>query len=203
MSRLTELDGVEAWVAWSSNGDVAFTNSNHEESAIYVMNGTEDIPTRIIEGVGYVTELSWSPDNSNITFLANEDTGDSNVYAVGSDGNELRQLTYSKQPVTGYAWSPDGSMLAYFVNMEGIYLKKFTDGANSDAISQDRSITQLTTEAFDSWLIPAWSPDSTRIAFNSYRDGTQHIYVVTIDFEQTLRITNSQHGDYFPVWSSN
>jgi len=48
---------------------------------------------------------------------------------------------------------------------------------------------------------PAWSPDSTQIAFVSRRDGRAHVYVMQADGTGTRRLTNSAKDDDRPAWS--
>ena len=48
---------------------------------------------------------------------------------------------------------------------------------------------------------PAWSPDATRIAFSSRRDGETHIYVMGADGTGARRITNTARADDHPSWS--
>ena len=52
----------------------------------------------------------------------------------------------------------------------------------------------------ENWL-PAWSPDGTRIAFSSTRDGNPEIYVVNRDGSNLRRITNHPGIDITPTWS--
>ncbi|MCM3904643.1 MAG: hypothetical protein ND866_23345 [Pyrinomonadaceae bacterium] len=48
---------------------------------------------------------------------------------------------------------------------------------------------------------PAWSPDGSRIAFGSGRDGNAEIYVMNSDGSNPTRLTNNPAEDYGPVWS--
>jgi Tol biopolymer transport system component len=48
---------------------------------------------------------------------------------------------------------------------------------------------------------PTWSPDGTRIAFSSLRDGDRDIYVVNEDGSDEVRLTNLPGEDGFPQWS--
>jgi Tol biopolymer transport system component len=48
---------------------------------------------------------------------------------------------------------------------------------------------------------PAWSPDGTRIAFVSRRDGHSHLYVMQADGTGTRRLTATAREDQHPSWS--
>ena len=48
---------------------------------------------------------------------------------------------------------------------------------------------------------PVWSPDSTKIAFVSNRDGDNEIYIVDADGSDLFQLTTNDFNDYSPVWS--
>ncbi|MEX1239759.1 MAG: hypothetical protein WEB30_08580 [Cyclobacteriaceae bacterium] len=48
---------------------------------------------------------------------------------------------------------------------------------------------------------PTWSPDGTRLAFESDHDGNSEIYVINIDGNGLKRLTNDPREDRFPAWS--
>jgi TolB protein len=48
---------------------------------------------------------------------------------------------------------------------------------------------------------PAWSPDGSRIAFVSNRDGDVEIYVMKADGSDQIRLTDSPDFDGDPAWS--
>ena len=47
---------------------------------------------------------------------------------------------------------------------------------------------------------PCWSPDGTRIAFTSNRDGPYNLYVMDADGENVKRIVKSEAVCYMPSW---
>ena len=49
--------------------------------------------------------------------------------------------------------------------------------------------------------LPAWSPDGTKIAFTSSRDGNPEIYVMNREGSNVQRITNHPNIDATPTWS--
>ena len=48
---------------------------------------------------------------------------------------------------------------------------------------------------------PAWSPDGTRIAFTSFRNGRGDIYVMRPDGSDQKRLTTSDAHDDLAAWS--
>jgi len=50
-------------------------------------------------------------------------------------------------------------------------------------------------------FIPSWSPDGTRIAFTSYRDGGEDIWVMDADGKNLKQLTTHSRGDWSPAWS--
>jgi len=67
-------------------------------------------------------------------------------------------------------------------------------------MSVDGELAQLTDDPADD-LDPDWSPDGSKIAFSSNRDGMHHIYVVNGDGSSLVQITNSKADDSEPAWS--
>ncbi|MCK6630065.1 MAG: DPP IV N-terminal domain-containing protein [Anaerolineae bacterium] len=66
---------------------------------------------------------------------------------------------------------------------------------NADGSGQ----TNLTNQPnFDS--APAWSPDGTKIAFETYRDENWDIYVMNADGSNQVRLTRNRGYDGNPDW---
>ena len=136
----TRIGETTAAAAWSPDGEeLAFASIDGDAPIIYAVrpDGTglrtvwrgESPPTSISpwpsREPSRVSQVSWSPDGSELLFLAGEvffpnAVYPSNVgvladeaYLVRSDGTDLRRLAPSI-PSTRAAWSPDGSRIALY-----------------------------------------------------------------------------------------
>jgi Tol biopolymer transport system component len=76
------------------------------------------------------------------------------------------------------------------------------DSGQADSIfvmnTDGTGVTQLTTQHERD---PRWSPDGTKIAFASQRDGNWEIYVMNADGTGQTRLTNNPAYDAEPCWS--
>jgi len=133
--------------------------------------------------------------NGRIAFDGQDPTGNWHIYVMNPDGTSVVQLTTGAFIDGSADWSPDGSMIAFQRYVKhGTSPQVFVMNANGPGI------TQLTTQG---GMAPAWSPDSTKIAFYSNRSGTSQIYVMSSSGETTtspaVQITTS--GGSLPDWS--
>jgi len=61
-------------------------------------------------------------------------------------------------------------------------------------------VRQLVASAWND-SAPAWSPDNSRIAFVSDRDGNSEMYVVNTDGTSVQRLTSSRATERMAAWS--
>ena len=62
-------------------------------------------------------------------------------------------------------------------------------------------LLQLTKNEVVDWQ-PSWSPDGTKIAFSSKRDGNWEIYVMDASGQNQVNLTNNPARDITATWLS-
>jgi Tol biopolymer transport system component len=200
-TRLT-TSGIGSYQpAWSPDGTkIAFRGYDSQaNSDIYVMNadGT-GLANLSNDPTGCSYTPSWSPDGTQIMFMI-EDNYTSRIYVMDADGTNQTQLTNSIE--YSAVWSPDGTKIAFVSERDGaaeIYVMD-ADGTNQTNLTNTHSIVSPYTPYNDA---PVWSPDGTRLAFSSDRDGQTEIYAMDDDGANLLRLTNSTGSDE-PRWSAD
>lgn len=91
-------------------------------------------------------------------------------------------------------------LLGIIVGLGGAALASFTAG-QPPLVTDISAFTRLTTHPADDYE-PAWSPDGTRIAFISERDGNRDIYVMDVDGVDPVNVTDTPNVEEFvPSWS--
>ncbi len=129
------------------------------------------------------------------------------IWVMSGDGFCARSLTNDPHgDETTPAWSADGKKLAYTA-----YISDTNDDdqvtyrdrgsiwvANRDG-SGAAALTDPSYNYNDQW--PTWSPDGTRIAFQTWRDGDAEIYVINADGSGLDNLTQHFAKDRHPSWS--
>ena len=179
---------------------IAFSSNRDYSTSIYAMNAdgsgvvqlTNNPPDyRLRDGAA-----AWSPDGTRIAFWTTRD-GDWEVWMMNADGRSLTRLTNSSGlfDSTPIVWSSDGRKMAfqsfnftaspseiYVLNADGSSLVNVTNNAAADGG-------------------PVWSPNGSKIAFWTNRDGNDEIYVMNADGSNPVNFTNNPAADRAPAWS--
>ena len=104
----------------------------------------------------------------------------------------------------GSAYAPRSAALVFVSTRDGPYMLYTAEanGSGQHRVTKDRG-TASSERGLHYQIDPAWSPDGTRIAFASSRDGPYHLFVVALTGKQatTTRLTKGKSEDTHPSWS--
>jgi Tol biopolymer transport system component len=196
LRQLTHSAEGDTSPRWSPDGTkIAFLR----RGALAVMNADGSDQKTI--GKPY-TPFVWSPDNSRLAFASLDDLG---IVLVNVDGSNMTRITIA--PSDGWfefgfdaypSWSPDGSKIIFsrFVgcNIELVGCRESQVWVvNADGSKPTKLTDDVVASAFD----PIWSPDGTRIIFESGGD----YFVMSSDGVGVTNITNTKlETEYGASW---
>ena len=122
---------------------------------------------------------------------------------MNAAGSNQTRLTYNAATDSQPSWSPDGTKITFMSSRDDSVASCSSFGSNSEiyVMNADGSNqTRLTNNgAVDQY--PAWSPDGSKIAFGSGRDGRLQIYVMNADGSGMTRLTMNNFNNNEPNWS--
>ncbi len=80
------------------------------------------------------------------------------------------------------------------------YTSRSSDGLDIWTVKpSDLVATNLTNGDYN--LNPEWSPDGSKLAFKTYRDGNWEIYVMDTNGTNLINLSNAPSDDEYPKWS--
>jgi TolB protein len=136
---------------------------------------------------------AWSPDGKTIAFLGVGVGGGPDLYLIGADGTDERNVTNDPESESYPVWSPDGSKMA-FPRM----LDSYNKGELTILDITEGKVTALegANVTFDP---PVWRPDGTHVLAYLYRGGQNIFALVGYDDLVIFDVTNGSRPITIPI----
>ena len=177
---------------------------------VSVMNADGQHRVTLADHMTDVGDISWSPDSRRFAFGARVVGSNVNkIYVVDADHPGATPLGEPGLAGEEASWSPNGKEIAFKGSdaccgpptlPDALWLMN-ADGSNAHQLWVPPK--EIPTAGSNALKMPAWSTDSTRLAFLAPGvRGAFDVYVINADgLTPAVNITNSPEEEYWPSWS--
>jgi dipeptidyl aminopeptidase/acylaminoacyl peptidase len=198
--QLTTAKKSSSSPAWSPDGRrLAFISDRTDKRQIYLIDprGGEAEPlTNVEDGV---TAFAWSPDGARLAYTATEPKSAAikdrekkygefqvvdeehrmtHLFVFDVAAKQTRQLTHGAFTVGDFEWSPDGGSIAFDHRSDPRQSSRGTADISIVTVADGNVRKLVTQDGPDTH--PTWSPDGTRIAFQTAMASPTYFYANTV-----------------------
>ena len=206
--QLTNTAMLDHFAKWSPDSSkIAFGRCDTTFTCdLYVINANGSGETNLTPGSTLDDDSPvWIDNGARIIFGRGSDAaGYYDLFVMNSNGTNVQRLTNTANPVNNYldgGLSPDGAKLAFNRGINSADANVINNARELFTMNIDGSSqTNLTNNSVYDFF-GAWSPDSTKIAFQSRRDSpADEIYVMNANGIGTTRLTFNSASDIVSDW---
>jgi Tol biopolymer transport system component len=227
--NLGTRDWGDKRASWSPDGARIAYDSwyvGHREFDIWVMDADGDNRRQLTTSPLRDTMPAWSPTGEWIAFTRKRARSQAeDLWLIRPDGTG--EHLYARGAAGG-AWSPDGRRLVYsrggdlYVGSRRLTRTRAYEAASAGSWSRDgrilftrwqvggfgdvyvynvrtgktRRLTKVRADDTDA----SWSPDDSRIVFDSTREGNREVYVMSADGSGLRNISRNPADDWADTW---
>lgn len=158
-----------------SRVDWAHDRRDSELVLVDLRSGTSRILTRDRTGVA---DPQWSPDGSEIAYIATPGRAKPQLYVMRMDGGDSQQLTNAVNGVSAFAWRGDSHALVYVAENVNPREREVEKHLDSVVIDEQDYLTQTTPQPSHLWLVSADGTANTRLTDGTWsvQPGSQPLF---------------------------
>jgi Tol biopolymer transport system component/DNA-binding winged helix-turn-helix (wHTH) protein len=173
---------------------LAFNRGSQGVTSIYTAPVSGGEEQRLITGVQYGWGLAWTPDGRDIVFAKAGWLADAGwLWKIPRGGGKAERLQFGQE---GVEPSIQGNRLAYARQTANINIWRRELNSLVSAGPSDRFIYSTRMESG-----PQFSPDGSKIAFESTRSGAYEIWMCRSDGTGVVQLTRFNSSTGTPRWS--
>ncbi len=208
--NLTENRAFDYNPVWSPTGEqILFVSDRHGTRDLYLMDADGANVRKVFQNLVGRQHPTWSPDGKQFAYHRYDKLS---IYVASSDTKDEEKLTNGLWPV----WSPNGSEIAFVgdENFELVANGVLQVGAPKiQIINLQTNAEEVLLPEENLMFGPAWSPNSTKIAFSWIKldaipvagkniEDNEAVYVVNRDGSELKQIVDSDDGPAsHPIWA--
>ena len=221
---------MELFPIGASGGRIVFVSGEYGNPEICSIYPDSSGLARLTNNPANDRDPSLSPDGSRVVFVSDRE-GNDELYLMNIDGTCQMQLTNTPINEYTPVFSSDGKKIAYclgtnifLMNSDGSGVTQLTENLSSVsslnfssdgitiAFASNGHIYSLNTSLIITPLrltgdntgfntTPCFSPNGTKLAFASDRDGNSDIYLMNTDGTNQIMVTNDLNKNVSPTFS--
>jgi Tol biopolymer transport system component len=181
--------------AFSPDGRMlAFNRGSQGVTSIYTMPAEGGEERKLISGSQYGWGLAWTHDGHDIVFgRAGWLPKSGWLWKISARGGNPERLQFGQE---GGEPSIRGNRLAYARQLANLNIWKRTLGPSNSTSAGEKFLTSTTIESG-----PQFSPDGSKIVFESTRTGASEIWLCRSDGSNLIQLTHLNTVTGTPRWS--